>query len=104
MDDIPACLAECHRVQSSDDSGEISDACARTIAAMYAEGMGAGQSLASTGAIVGGTSNVWRDLFGNGFYDTMPRSERILADMLGTYLLNRENDGPVDGWSNLWVR
>jgi hypothetical protein len=89
---------------------EISDACARMIAAGYAEGMPSA-SFATTGAI-SGPSEVWRDCFylrnGTSLYETMCPEDKLAADMLGTYLTSatRETEGrrgPVEGWSGLWI-
>jgi hypothetical protein len=102
-DDLRAVMAHIHAVRDSSESGEISDACARVIASWHAEGMGVGQAFASSGAISSSTE-VWRDLFGHGHYDRLSADDKLAADMLGTYLLNRSDNGPVEGWSGLWVR
>ena len=110
MDDATAIARECRAAQDAGE--EISDGCARAIAAGYAAGMGAGQSFASTGAITD-PGEVWRDLFyvrGEPMYPDMTPDEKLAADMLGTYLSAAVADsedasrGPVAGWSRLWVR
>jgi hypothetical protein len=101
MDDLTAVLAECHAAQA--EGREISDACARTIGAMYHNGQASpGYSFASTGAISDPTE-VWRDLFGFAGWPLTPREE-IAGDMLGTYLTQAGPRGPVPGWSQLWIR
>lgn len=111
MGDLEKCLIECNRAQA--DAEEISDGCARTIAAMYHEpGYPAGPAFSTSGAISNPTE-VWEALFGCGvrkawknrpdsFYSSMG-DEKILADMLGTYLVKAGPRGPVPGWSSLWV-
>ena len=109
MNDATAIQLECLRAQAAGE--EISDGCARAIAAGYMEGQ-AGASFATTGAITDPTE-VWRDLFylrGQTMYPGMSADEQLAADALGTYLIAAVRDsadasrGPVAGWSSLWVR
>ena len=100
VDDFSACIAECEQAQA--EGHEVSDGCARTIAALYAEGMGIGQAFASSGAI-SSPSDVWGDLFLT-TYAGSPPNEQLLADMLGTYLISAGKRGKVHGWSAVWVR
>jgi acetyl-CoA acetyltransferase len=102
MNDAIAIIRECRAAQ--DAAEEISDGCARAIAAGYAEGMPSA-SFASTGAITD-PDEVWRDLFyfrGQPMYPDMYPDEKIAADMLGTYLTKAGARGPVAGWSRVWV-
>ena len=102
MDDLGKCLAECRERQGR--GREISDGCARTIAAMYHEpGFPAGPAFSTSGAIPEDPMDVWHALFGRGFYSGMTMDEKLLADMLGTYLIAAGPRGPVPGWSSLWV-
>lgn len=103
-DDMSAVMAECRAAQS--EEREISDGCARTIASLYATW--ADGAFTTTGAI-DNPDRVWWSLFGgpdhNGvsFYDGMGPA-RLLADMLGTYLVRAGRRGPVPGWSHVWAR
>ncbi len=105
-DDVTLAMQECQAAQS--EGREVSDACARVIASLYMDDDN-GAALATSGAIIASPDTVWWSLFGgtdhngNGFYKTMGR-EALLADMLGTYLINSGERGPVPGWSNLWLR
>lgn len=105
-DDLTLAMQECQAAQA--EQREISDACARVIAALYQDSE-VGAALATTGAIIASPDSVWCSLFGgldhNGytFYAGMGR-EQLLADMLGTYLIRAGKRGPVPGWSKLWIR
>src|SRR5262249_29168665 len=116
MGDAEKVLAECVTAQAEDR--EISDACARVIASWhYAGQASAGYAFVSTGTIppdimteddpsevwYAGSEQVWRELFGDGHYESLPADGRLAADMLGTYLLKAGTRGPVAGWSRLWV-
>lgn len=98
-----AVYAECRTAQA--EGREISDACARTIAAWYQDGTDS-QSLASTGAISDPTV-VYRDLFytrqGAYMYLGASEDDKLTMDMMGTYLLTAGRRGPVPGWNHLWV-
>jgi hypothetical protein len=99
-----AVFAECRAAQEAGQ--EISDGCARTIAAWYQEN-GRSAEFVSTGAIPQEPSDVWRSCFylGNrSLYRDMPPSLKLAADMLGTYLVRAGRRGPVPGWSKLWVQ
>lgn len=99
--DTSAVLAE---VQAKSGKEEISDGCARTIASWYHDG-GVSDTYAfvSSGAIV--ADSLWRQFTNNGtLYDSADADDKLALDALGTYLLNRENKGPVPGWSELWIR
>jgi hypothetical protein len=102
MTDQQAVTSACRRAQAL--GVEISDGTARTIAAMWHGGQDtAGYRFASTGAIEpDGVTAIWRDLGAD--YSTASADDRLALDMLGTYLLNRANRGPVAGWAHLWVR
>lgn len=101
MGDFEKALAECKRAQS--EEREITDACARVIASMYHSGQASlGYSFASTGTIGEDSTPLWRELFDD--YKGMSVDEKLLADMLGTYLVNADHPrGPVEGWSGLWL-
>ena len=101
--DQEAVYAECRQAQA--EGREISDACARVIASWWHNGQGSpGYAFVSTGAY-GSSTDLWRDLTDNGReYDRADADDRLALDMLGTYLLNRDDRGPVPGWSRLWVR
>lgn len=100
--DETAVFAKCRIAQSV--SHEIDNATARVIASWYASGDTAQQAFVSTGAIV--DDRLWRLLTDDGaLYDAAPtESHKLALDMLGTYLLNRSDRGPIAGWSTLWVR
>lgn len=102
--DAYAVAVEVKRVQEQ-DSGEISDACARTIASWFHNGQASnGYAFVSTGVILGDhTSDLWRELGGSERGD-QPEWMRAALDCLGTYLIHRESRDAVPGWSNLWVR
>jgi len=97
--DETAVYAACQDAQAA--GREISDGAARTIASWYAEGMGAGQAFASTGAINDPTL-LWRELGAGYEHESVPF--RLALDCLGTYLLAAGKRGPVDGWSEVWAR
>lgn len=103
MDDMTAVMAE---VNARIGNEEISDGCARTIASWYHNGQASlGYSFVSTGTIPESPSDVWNDLTDNGkAYESADRDDRGALDMLGTYLTTSGTRGPVDGWSNRWVR
>lgn len=103
MNDTTAVMAE---VNARLGKEEISDGCARTIASWYHNGQASlGYSFVSSGAIPAEPSDVWHDLTDNGkAYESAERDDRTALDMLGTYLTNAGPRGPVDGWSNRWVR
>jgi len=104
-DDAAKAMLDCRKAQA--EGREISDACARVIASLYADSE-AGYALATSGAIIASPDSVWVSLFGgldhNGFtfYAGMG-DEQLLADMLGTYLVRAGKRGPVAGWSRLWL-
>lgn len=101
MDDETAVYAECQSAQA--DGREISDGTARTIASWWHGGQYTdGYSFASTGNIGDSPESLWRELGGDEYGQQGP-TMRLALDMLGTYLLNREHRGPVEGWSNKWV-
>lgn len=101
MDDHTAVMVHVHARHETGE--EISDECARVIASWWYEGMGAGYAFVSTGAITTTPTDLWRRLCADS-YDSMSADDKLCADMLGTYLLNRDERGPVEGWSGLWVR
>jgi hypothetical protein len=81
---------------------EIDDATARVIVSLYHAGQAsASYSFASTGNISDPT-DVYRECF-PGDYNSLTWDEQAVANMLGTYLVNRADRGPVAGWSKLWV-
>ena len=90
--------------QARQDAGEeISDACARVIAASWYSS-NAGASFATTGAITVSPSALWRELFLPEYESgRMSAGDRLAADMLGTYLTAAGERGPVAGWSGLWL-
>ncbi|MGP4030245.1 hypothetical protein [Actinomadura sp. 3N407] len=100
MGDMEKVVAECrakHGVQ------EISDACARVIASLYHEGQRSlSYSLASTGAITDHPEQVWREMFGT-LYSGASADEKLVMDMMGTYLTRAGQRRPVCGWSGLWL-
>jgi hypothetical protein len=95
--DLEALTIHCQARYNGDEEGEISDGAARTIASLYHDGSAAALAFASTGAIT--TDELWGHFFGN--YSYSSPAERTIANMLGTYLLNRKDRGPVEGWSSL---
>lgn len=99
MGDFEKVLAECEEAHGT--VTEINDATARVIASMYHTGQGGlSYPFASTGLIASPTG-VYRECFSN--YDTLTIEEKLVANMFGTYLLNREHRGTVAGWSDLWL-
>lgn len=69
---------------------------------MYHDGQAsASYSFTSTGAISDPT-DVYRECF-PAPYNSMSPDEQTLANMFGTYLGNRADRGPVEGWSKLWL-
>lgn len=99
MGDMEKAVAECHDAHGK---REISDAAARVIASMYHEGQASvSYSFVSTGAIPDDTSRLWREMFPD--YSACSTDERLLADMMGTYLISNAGRGRVDGWANLWL-
>lgn len=106
MSDMKDAVAACKRAQRA--SVEIDHGTARTIASMYHEGQATiGYAFASSGVMLDVESDgVIRDLFPDGWHASASADERLLLDMLGTYLSERARNGetgPVDGWSRLWV-
>lgn len=90
--------------QAEAEDREIDDACARVIASWWADGSDTvSYGFASTGAIQGSGVEVYRALVPDGAYDQQSAEDRRALDWLGTYLLNREERGPVTGWSDLWL-
>lgn len=99
-DDDSAIARECAAAQAA--GREISDGCARAIASQYHSPGNDTAAFSTAGAIVN-ASELWGDLF-LPEYATMDAAQRLAADMLGTYILNAGNRGPVPGWSEVWVR
>jgi hypothetical protein len=97
MDDLTACVIACEAAQS--EGHEISDGCARTIAALWRETL-AGEEFVSTGIIKSDT--LWREFGSTWAYED--EDGKLCLDMLGTYLANRESRSAVPGWHRLWVR
>lgn len=83
---------------------EISHGTAKAIAASYDQYYSSGTNeFAATGAIV--SENLWYLLFGS-YYEMMSSDDKLAADMLGTYLVQRrikEQTGAVPGWSKMSV-
>jgi hypothetical protein len=94
----------CRRIQEG-NYGEIDDGTARVIASWYHAGGGSlGYQFVSTGAIPTPSDDLWNDLTDNGkLYQEADSRERLCLNMLGTYLLNRKDRNPVEGWAGLWV-
>lgn len=106
MGDMENAVAECRRAQSQ--GLEISDACARVIASLYHSGGNSfTATLASTGEIrrAATAGGLCRELFGPTTYSSLSADERLMFDMMGTYLLSRLKAGrrTVEGWSGLWL-
>ena len=103
MNDETDVYAACRRAQAN--GHEIDHGTARTIGSWYASGMDETQSFASTGAIIDTATSLWRRMTDNGaLYSTANDDDKLALDMLGTYLLNRDDKLPVPGWSDMWVR
>jgi hypothetical protein len=99
MGDLDKAVRAAREAQSN--GAEISDAAARVIASMYHNGQAsASYSFVSTGAISDPT-DVYRECITD--YAALSADERLLADMLGTYLANRADRSAVPGWSGLWL-
>jgi hypothetical protein len=135
-DEAPACgderaiFAECRARHATGD--EISDACARAIAALWHGGQRSrAHAFASTGAILSDAdpatdtpddiryhddnapSLLWREIFlattnDNDTrctqYEALDADWQLAADMFGTYLTHCTARGPQPGWSALWPR
>ncbi|WP_433474950.1 hypothetical protein ACQPZP_40785 [Spirillospora sp. CA-142024] len=100
MGDMEKVVAECRAKRGVQ---EISDACARVIASLYHDGQWSlAYSFASTGAITDHPEQVWREMFG-ALYSGASRDEKLVMDMMGTYLTRAGRRGPVRGWSGLWL-
>lgn len=100
MGDMEKIVAECRAKRGVQ---EISDACARVIAALYHDGQWSlSYSFASTGAITDHPERVWREMFGT-LYSGASADEKLVMDMMGTYLARAGKRGPVRGWSGLWL-
>lgn len=80
---------------------EISDAAARMIGAMYHEGA-LSVSFSSTGAVPQNADALWSELFPD--WERLNRDERTAASLMLTYLVKHAGRGPVEGWSDLWIR
>ena len=91
---------------------EITDACARVIASLYHDGGARTLAFVASGFITesfvteyaGSSTELYRLFFPN--YGALSADERLLADMLGTYLVQRViagNGGTVEGWTELWI-
>ncbi len=108
MSDMEKVIAECRAKHGRE---EISDACARVIASLYHDGQWSrAYALSSTGAITDDPSAVWREMFGTKMpatgrtmYESATADEKIMMDMMGTYLIRAGERGPVPGWSDLWL-
>lgn len=84
------------------ENREIDDATARVIASLYHSGQWSDSySFASTGAIAD-ASDIWHCCFPD-YAGLENEREKLIADMLGTYLLNRADKSAVPGWSKLWL-
>lgn len=86
-------------------SGEISDACARVIASWYGTGDDTHvMRFCSTGAVTDEItpSELWHRLAGD-HYHIVSADDKLALDFLGTYMQNRADKGPVEGWSDLWL-
>lgn len=81
---------------------EISDGTARAIASQWHDGSTVALSFTSTGTMLGDPSEVYRACGGDGF-EKAGRTQQLALSMLGTYLQNRADRGPVDGWGDLWI-
>lgn len=133
-DTTPVCgneatiFAECRVRHAAGE--EISDACARAIAALWHGGQRSrAYAFASTGAILSDADPatdtpediqehhhnaptlLWREIFlaptaHNGTrctqYEALDPDWQLAADMFGTYLTQFTARGPQAGWSNLW--
>lgn len=128
--DERAIFAECHARYAAGE--EISDACARAIAALWHGGQRTRAcTFASTGAILSDAdpdtdtpediryhddnapTALWEEIFHatthhNGTqctqYEALDPNWRLAADMFGTYLMRCTVRGPQSGWSALWPR
>lgn len=99
MGDYENVMAEVHAAYGK---YEISDACARVIASMYHTGQASeSYAFASTGAIPEESGYITRQLFPE--LDGLSADEMLILGALGTYLINRPDRGPVEGWSRLWL-
>lgn len=100
MGDLDKVMAE---VNAAYGEREISDACARVIASLYHPGQASyAYSFASTGAIPEESGYITQQCF-PGDLGNLSGDEMLMLGALGTYLINRPERGPVDGWSRLWL-
>lgn len=103
MSDESAVFGECN---AKAGVSEISDACARTIASWYQHpGMTEESArFVARGEICTPADDVYRGLISSEDYNYASPAHKRALDMFGTYLLNREDRGPIEGWSSMWVR
>ena len=103
-DDEYAVWVECCEAQCA--SREVSDGCARTIASWWhaPDNGEAALRFVATGEIATPADDVWRGLWTPAEYAALSTAHRLALDMLSTYLLHREDRGPVPGWTRMWVR
>ncbi|CNE77826.1 Uncharacterised protein [Mycobacterium tuberculosis] len=100
MGDMEKVIAECRAKRGVQ---KISDACARVIASQYHAGQRSlAYSFASTGAITDHPGRVWLEMFGT-LYSGASDDDKLVMDMMGTYLIRAGKRGPVRGWSGLWL-
>lgn len=91
-------IAECRERRGQ---SEISDRCARTIMQLHAIGKPAVVEYLHSGTLpaddtdsrrrvtISGETKLWRDMFAS--YDSMPKEDRLMGDMLGTYFTQATN-------------
>jgi hypothetical protein len=86
------------------DNRELSDGTARAIASSWHDGSRVALAFVSSGEIANNSSDTWRACGGEEYRarDTDER-DRLALDMLGTYLLNRTDRGPIPQWADLWI-
>lgn len=92
-----------HCVEAQGARREISDACAREIAELYKSHdddlVRAFTRIGQMPSVQGGATTLWREIFMN--YEGLSPNGKIMADMLGTYLMKREREqrfSPVENW------
>jgi hypothetical protein len=104
MSDFEKVMAHLRGVPTDEYAqGEISDACARVISSWYCHGGDTDiMRFVSTGAIQIAPSELWHKMCYE-HYNIVGDDDKLALDFLGTYMQNRADKGPVEGWKDMWL-
>jgi hypothetical protein len=92
----------CHQAQLEEE--HIDHATAKTIAGLWARSWSTEEiAFTISGEIQGDPEDLWRKLAGRWYLETSVQ-HRVMLDMLGSYLVEREDRGPVENWGKLTLR